>query len=375
MFVYQCLANNDLILLNDMVKCIKYVIDVRFRSGEMEKVSVIMPVYNESKYITGLIQSLRRQDYEHNSMELLFVDSNSIDNTVELIDLAMENADITYSILHNPERNVSKSLNKGIGASTGDIVVRLDGHTEITDNYISLNVKYLKATGAVNVGCLIDTISEGTWGNAIASVLSSSFGVGNSNFRIGSESRYVDTVPFGCWWRKTFDELGLYNEALTRSEDNEFNSRILKNGGKIYLFNDICTIYHPRDTVGSLMAMGYANGCEIIQTIFKFRESFRFRYIIPLLFVLFLLAGDIGSMFTVWVRVPFVAILLIYLILDIVFSFFKQRTDKISFLSGCASLIIYPLFHISYGVGSLMGIIDYIFKGRSRENKSENKKY
>lgn len=84
--------------------------------------------------------------------------------------------------------------------------------------------------------------------------------------------------------------------------------------------------------------------------------------------------SELGSMLTEWIRIPFMVILSIYLILDIVFSFFKQRTDKISFLSGCASLIIYPLFHISYGVGSLMGIVHYIFGSRSRENKSENKR-
>lgn len=336
----------------------------------MEKVSVIVPLYNEAKYITRMIRSIVQQDYQHSSMELLFVDGNSTDNTRELIEREMKNADILYNILCNPEKNVSKSLNMGIVASTGEVIVRLDGHTEISSDYISLNVKYLKETSAVNVGCLIDTRCEGILGNAIARVLSSPFGVGNSGFRIGRDSGYVDTVPFGCLWKKTFDEIGLFNEELTRSEDNEFNSRILKNGGKIYLFNDIRTVYHPRDTIGSLMKMGYANGKEIIQTMLRYHESFRFRYVIPLLFVVFLLVGDIGSILVSWIRIPFFSILGVYVVLDFIFSFIKQKDKSNHFLSSCSSLIIYPLFHISYGVGSMVGICHYrcIHPGRGEKN-------
>lgn len=328
----------------------------------MENVSIVIPIYNESKYIENLIHSLHMQDYDHEKMDVIFVDGYSEDATVEIIRQTMLSTNIEYRLLFNTEKNVSKSMNIGIKESKGDIIVRLDGHTEIPYNYISLNVKYLKETGAMNVGCLIDTRSEGILGNAIAGVLSSPFGVGNSSFRIGSPSGYVDTVPFGCLWKKTFDELGYFNESLTRSEDNELNSRILKHGGKIYLFNDIQTIYHPRDTIKSLVKMGNANGNEIIQTILRYHENMRIRYLIPLFFVLYLIVGMIACFFIKIVRIPFIMVLSLYLILDFLSSFIFVKDKKHLIACGCLKLFIFPIFHVSYGIGSIRGILNYIKK-------------
>lgn len=328
----------------------------------MNAVSIIIPIYNEAKYIKALIQSLKCQDYPKDCMEVIFVDGASNDGSVDLIKEAMQGAALSYRIVNNPKRNVSMSMNMGIRASHGEIIVRLDGHTQIPNTYISMNVHYLKTTKASNVGCLIDTQSEGLLGGAIASVLSSPFGVGNSNFRIGSASGYVDTVPFGCLWRKTFDEIGLFNESLTRSEDNELNARILKHGGTIYLFDDIATIYHPRDTIASLLKMGYANGKEIIQTILTYHENFRVRYLIPLLFVLFLLVGIIVSFLSLWLRIAFLCILALYVALDIAYSFVLVASKQSRIRCGVLRFFIYPLFHICYGFGSLCGIIHYTIK-------------
>ena len=86
-------------------------------------------------------------------------------------------------------------------------------------------------------------------GKSISYVLSSKFGVGNSKFRTNSKSGYVDTVPFGTFKKEIFDKIGYFDERLERNQDSEFNNRIVRKEGKIYLFNDISIIYHPRERI------------------------------------------------------------------------------------------------------------------------------
>ena len=212
-----------------------------WKSGEgMKKyekkdtISVVIPVYNEEKYIEKLIESLLKQDYDFELMEFIFVDGNSNDNTVEIIDKKLKNKSIEYRILKNEKRLTPISVNMGIKNAKNDIIVRLDAHSEYPENYISKCVYYLNKTGADNVGCLFITRGEGTVGIAIQNVLETKFGVGNSAFRTYSESGYTDTVPYGTFRKSLVNKIGYFNEELIRSEDNEFNYRIIKNGGKVY---------------------------------------------------------------------------------------------------------------------------------------------
>ena len=153
----------------------------------------------------------------------------------------LTNEEIKYKILHNMERITPKSVNMGIKDSQNDIIIRLDAHSEYPNNYITKCVYYLNNTEADNVGCLSKAKGKTEIGQAIANVVSSKFGVGNSQFRLNEKSGYVDTVPFGTFRKKLFDKIGYFNEELLRSEDNEFNYRIRKNNGKVYLFNDVVT--------------------------------------------------------------------------------------------------------------------------------------
>ena len=197
-------------------------------------VSVVMPVYNEEKYIEKCIDSLLLQDYPQGKMEWIFVDGCSRDRTVELIQKYQSLYPALIKILNNPNKIVPNAMNIGIAASCGRYIVRLDAHADYAKNYISKCIYYLENTDAENVGGVVETKSKGVMGNAIAKMLSSKFGVGNSQFRINGESGYVDTVPFGAFRREVFSKYGGYDERLVRNQDNEMNFRIRKNGGKIY---------------------------------------------------------------------------------------------------------------------------------------------
>ena len=213
------------------------------------EVSVVMPVYNEEKYIDRCLASLKKQTYPKENVEWLFIDGGSSDNTVEKIE---QYGILNCSILQNEKRLVTYALNIGIKNAIGKFIIRMDAHAEYSENYIEKCVFYLKTTDADNVGGVAITSGEGFVGEANSEILTSKFGVGNSSFRTGSKSGYVDTVPFGAFRREIFDEVGLFNPELPRSEDNDFNSRIRAKGGKVFLSSDIKFTYYCRNTVGGL---------------------------------------------------------------------------------------------------------------------------
>ena len=188
-------------------------------------------------------------------MEWILVDGMSEDRTVHILHAYDEKHPGLLRVLENPDRTVPYAMNTGIRAAKGRFIIRLDAHSRYAPDYIEKCVLHLERSGADNVGGVAETVSRTKTGRTIAKVLSSRFGVGDSEFRTTGRGGYVDTVPFGAFPRELFDRIGYYDERLTRNQDNELNFRIRKNGGKILLSPDIRFQYFGRDTVHSLLKM------------------------------------------------------------------------------------------------------------------------
>lgn len=321
-------------------------------------ISVVMPVYNEEKYIKNCIESLLLQDYPKNFMEWIFVDGMSSDNTVELIKKYKEKYPEMIKILTNPNKTVPYAMNIGIKEAKGKFIVRLDAHADYSKDYISKCVYYLETTDADNVGGVAETKSKGFVGNAIAKMLSSRFGVGNSDFRTNGESGYVDTVPFGAFRKEVFEKWGGYDERLTRNQDNEMNYRIRKNGGKVYLSSDIKLSYYCRDSIKGISNMALKNGMWNVITMKLCPGSMGLRHFIPLMFLLSIIVLPILSIFVHLFALLFAIEMCLYLLLDCYFS--AKKADGIKeFL---LLLILFPIFHITYGAGSLKGLLKLFSK-------------
>lgn len=319
-------------------------------------VSVIMPVYNEEKYIENCINSLLKQDYLKEHMEWIFVDGCSTDKTQAIIEKFMSKFPKLIKLLNNPNKTVPYAMNIGIKASAGKYIVRLDAHSEYANNYISKCVYYLNTTDADNVGGVAETRSNGFVGNAIALMLSSKFGVGNSEFRTNGKSGYVDTVPFGAFRREVFEKYGLYDERLTRNQDNEMNYRIRNNGGKIYMAQDIRLAYYCRDSIKGIANMATKNGKWNIVTMRLCPGAMGLRHFIPFILLLSLIIMPILAFLSPVFGWLFLIEVALYLSLSLFFSI-KSATELkyIPLLS-----ILFPIFHLSYGFGSLVGLVEGI---------------
>ena len=323
--------------------------------------SVICPIYNEESRIEACVLSILAQDYPKEDMEVLFVDGQSSDHTREIIAKYME--DYAFiRLLDNPQRIAPSALNIGIRASSGDIIMRLDAHAKYPNNYFSLLVNKLKQTGADNVGGVCRTLpaKDTAICRAIAHAMSSSFGMGNSHFRIGaSHEMWVDTVPFGCFRRELFDKIGLFDEELVRNQDDEFNGRIIKNSGRILLLPQVVIDYFARDTLRKTAKMFYQYGLFKPLVNKKLQKPTTLRQFFPPLFFAGLIAGGLLSVFSQTLMWIYISVLILYVLCCFAFGRNRERVwPDILWMP-----FTYATIHLSYGCGYWLGIFKMISHG------------
>lgn len=327
--------------------------------------SVICPIYNEEKYIGTCIESILAQDYPKDDLEVIFADGMSTDRTREIV--AEYAAKYPFiRLIDNPKRIVPPALNAAIDASHGDIIMRLDAHASYQPNYFSAIAAALDKYGADNAGsvCKTDVLNRTPKALAIREVLSHPLGVGNSAFRTGIDgAREVDTVPFGCWRRSVFTRFGKYDERLVRNQDIELNKRIKAGGGKIVIIPDTYCTYYARETFSKLAKNNYGNGKWNILTVYYTHQlkSLSLRHFIPLIFVLSLLLPAIAGFF--WHPLWWLgaASLIAYTLVVSAISAKIAITKHLSFIYLVASFFV---LHLSYGWGSLMGLLKLPFLTR-----------
>ena len=325
-------------------------------------VSVIMPCRNEEKYIERCLKSVIKQDYPKEKLEVLVIDGMSEDKTREIIKKHFSQYSF-IKVLDNPQKFTPFGLNIGIKEAKGEVIIRMDAHATYEKDYISECLKYLKKHEADNVGGVIKTLpgKDTLIAKAITLCLSCLFGAGNSYFRIGSkEPRLVDTVFGGCYKKEIFKKIGLFNENLIRSQDIEFNLRLRKSGGKIFLIPDIKSCYYSQSTLRGFLKHGFVNGIWVTYPL-KFRvRIFSWRHLIPLIFVLSLIGSGILATFSLIFLRLFLFIIISYLLANIYFSVKIAKREK-NFKYLFIMPVVFASRHVTYGLGSFWGLIKVLF--------------
>lgn len=324
------------------------------------KLSVICPIYNEEKHIAACLDSILRQDFPKEELEVLLVDGMSTDRTREIVQQYTAQYPFIF-LLDNPKRIVPTGLNIGIRVAQGDVIIRLDAHAIYPDNYFSVLVDKLYALNADNVGGLCRTLpaKETPVCEAIAAALSSPFGMGDSHFRIGTNKEMqVDTVPFGCFRREVFDKIGYFDEELVRNQDDEFNGRIIKYGGHIYLIPSVVIDYYGRDSIGKVSKMFYQYGLFKPLVNKKLGNPASVRQFFPFFFVLGLILGLLLSFVSIFFCILYIAVLALYIFLAAYYSVRQVKGLKRIFLLMGTFFVI----HVSYGWGYLRGMIKLLLK-------------
>jgi len=305
-------------------------------------ISIIIPCRNEEKYIGKCLDSIIKQDYPKEKMEVLVVDGASEDKTREMVEkFKIQNPTFNVRLIDNPNKFTPHGLNIGIKEARGEIIIRMDTHADYERDYISKCVKYLKEYNADNVGGIIKTLpAKNTLiAKAIAICLSHPFGAA-SDFRLSpTEPKWVDTVFGGCYKREVFEKIGLFNENLIRSQDLEFNLRLKRAGGKILLAPDIIAYYYPQSTLFGFFKHNFEDGVWAILPLKFVKIPFKLRHYLPLIFVLTL-------PLSIW---P-------YFLLSLFFLFqiaIKEKDLRLFFLMP----LVFSTRHFGYGLGSIWGLL------------------
>jgi glycosyltransferase involved in cell wall biosynthesis len=216
--------------------------------------SVIVPCRNELEHIDAFLDELAEQEMPPGwAVEWLIADGDSSDGTRERL-AERARLDSRLVVIHNPRRIVSTGLNACIARAGGDVIARLDVHTNYAKDYLTRCLAVLDRTGADNVGGPWVAVGNGTKQAAIAAAFQCRWVVGGARSRDQSFEGWTDTVYLGCWPRSTFDRFGAFDENLVRNQDDEHNLRIRRAGGRIWQSSAIRSTYHPRAALAQLFA-------------------------------------------------------------------------------------------------------------------------
>jgi len=315
-----------------------------------------VPIRNEEQHIVRCLASLVNQSYGEENYEIIVVDGMSCDHTRDLLaPFLREHRQVR--MIDNPGKIVPIALNLGIRQAKGEIIIRVDGHASVDKDYLEKCAKMLDATGADCVGGVIRSVNTTTVGRGISLAMSSRFGVGNARFRTSGSAGYVDTLAFGAYRRSVFDRIGYFDESLVRCQDDEFNYRLRKAGGKIYLHPDIRAEYYPREDLASLWRQYFQYGVWKVRVLQKHLSMMQIRQFVPSIFVFALAATAFGSPFFRWFRIMFLVIVSVYAFCAILAS--VRLAWKKQYAHCYLLPVIFAILHVSYGLGFFRGLIRF----------------
>ncbi len=318
-------------------------------------VSVIIPIRNEKNYIGKCLESIIKNNYPKEKLEVLVIDGLSEDGSDKIVKTFTNNYPF-FRLLNNKKKITPAALNIGIQNATGEIIIRMDGHSTYESNFITECVNLLRNTDASNVGATLKSVGTNYISNAIAIAMSSHFGVGNSHFRTTKQEMWVDTVFPGAWYKETLKKVGSFNEELIANQDAEFNYRLRKMGGKILLSPKLKCTYFVRNSLISLVKQFFRNGYYKLKTFTIYPRSLKIRQLIPPLFVI--------SLFVSVILIPYsikgaLIIPTIYFILNIYNSILNSKRKGWKYLPVLP--LIFFIIHFAWGLGFWIGCIKFGF--------------
>jgi len=341
-------------------------------TAESPRVSVIVPCRNEGDWIAPCLESIVRNEYPKDRLEVLVVDGMSDDGTRATVARYADQYPF-IRLLDNPRRITPAALNIGLAAAAGDVVMRMDAHYEYAGNYIPLSVAWLQRSGADNVGgvLIFRPANSTAVARAVALAVSHPFGIGNAYYRIGAaEPRWVDTVAFGCYRREVFQRIGTFDEALVRNQDIELNRRLTRQGGRILLVPEVVVYGRARDSLRKLARMYFQYGYYNPLVIWKSRSRVTSRQIVTPAFVLSLLVAAALAAWLPPARWLLAAILCAYAVPLVLFS--AAAAVRHGPRCGLALLVIFPTLHLSHGLGFLKGLLDVFVLRRNLAKNAAN---
>ena len=299
--------------------------------------------------------SFVNQTYPKDRYEIIVVDGCSDDGTVDIVNgIIREFSTDSFHIrlVDNPKRILASGWNIGIKAAKGEYVTRIDAHAEAAPDFIEKSVNTMLSVNAACVGGKLDSIPVEGDDLLVSKVLSSSFGVGNSSFRVSDTAGYADTAVYGLYKKSVFEEAGYFDEKMVRNQDIDLHSRIKKAGYKFYFNPEIHSVYHTRSSVKKMVKQAYGNGKWNMVLVKKGSSALSLRHLVPFFFVTYLALSIVGGFFywPIWALCG--GVMALYFVLGFIAGAKKVK----SFVDRIKMPFLFFLLHSSYGAGYYAGL-------------------
>ncbi len=322
--------------------------------------SVIVPCYNEGNTIHLLLQALLEQSYPIDRMEVVIADAMSEDDTRSKINQFIQQyPQLKIQVVDNPKRTIPAGVNAAAQAARGKYLVRMDAHSVPEREYLSTSIQLLQEGVAENVGGVweIEAGENTCIAKAIAAAAAHPLGAGDALYRIANKAAYVDTVPFGAFSKKTFNDVGRFDENLLSNEDYEFNTRIRLSGGRVWLDPRIRSRYYARKNLRQLAKQYWRYGFWKLKMLKRYPKTIRWRQAIPPLFTFGIILFTALSFFSGIARIILTLTLGLYIAILLVFSIMEMVKKR----SICYLWMVFALMvmHFSWGTGFLVSAADF----------------
>ncbi|MET0334221.1 MAG: glycosyltransferase family 2 protein, partial [Rhizobacter sp.] len=324
---------------------------------------------NERRYIERFCRGVLQQDLPEGwRLQLVVADGQSDDGTRELLQ-ALSVADPRIAVIDNPVRIVSPGLNAALRIATGEIIVRMDVHTDYAPDYVAQCLAVHAETGADNVGGpwhAVPDAGAGPMQHAVSAAFQSRWVAGGALSRQLDYNGWADTVYLGSWPRKTFERFGGFDENLVRNQDDEHNLRIVKRGGRVWQSSRIRSTYRPRASLSQVFRQYLQYGYWKPFVMRKHGQAASIRHLIPSVFVAALAALLLPAVFGC--DAPLAALLSLYglAVLAMTLAVAQQSASPWAVSWRLPAVIV--AYHVGYGIGSIVGWWDVLrgVTGRQR---------
>jgi glycosyltransferase involved in cell wall biosynthesis len=333
------------------------------------RVSVIVPCRNERRYIEAFCDGVLRQALPPGwSMQLVIADGDSDDGTRAVLE-ALAATEPRVRWIANPRRIVSCGLNAALREAAGEVIVRMDVHTEYADDYVAQCLAALAESGADNAGGPWRAEAEpgaGPMQRAVAAAFQSRWVAGGAASRRLEHDGWVDTVYLGSWPRATFERFGGFDENLVRNQDDEHNLRIVKGGGRVWQSSRIRSVYRPRARLAQVFRQYLQYGYWKPFVMRKHGQPAAWRHLVPGAFVASLAAVGALAMLG-GPRAPLAALAVAYAAAVAAMTAGVAHESRLDAAALVRVPAVIAAYHVAYGIGSLWGWWDALRHGRGRE--------
>jgi glycosyltransferase involved in cell wall biosynthesis len=325
-------------------------------------VSIIVPCRNEIRCIEECLASILAQESPPGGFEVIVADGMSEDGTREVIRKLSE-GDHRVVLVDNPERVTPCGMNAGIRAARGQYIAILGAHSRYPLDYLHRCYEAAARTEADNVGGGAIAEGRGYVGRAIAAARHSPFGVGGARWHNPAYEGPVDTVFGGFYRREVFDRIGLFDESFVRNQDDEFNLRLVRAGGTIWLCPQVRSWYRPRESLRDLLRQYLQYGYWKVAVIRKHRLPASPRHLVPGAFVASLVLLTCLAPFwgpALWALLGLIGAYGLGLAVASLVTARRAGMDLLPVLPA-----VFWCYHFGYGYGFLRGLWDFAIRKKA----------